>query len=147
MAKLPQEVIDALRTQFRMEEYRNSKRNKETKKYIELFIRFFNEHATEWIRTKEIYSALVKPDIIPYTSQVTRLLSELTDIGIIERREETRIKGTRGSPPVYYLLRSRVPEEIDTELLNYKLKLDIAIELLKEAGINPAEIDKRIREL
>lgn len=155
MVELPHDLVDNLRTQFQVEEYIKTRRSEETKKYVNIFIRFFNEHGTEWIRAKEIYSTLISPSIIPYTSQVTRLLSELTEIGLIERKEDPRVKGTRGSPPVYYRLPVRVPEtilmsreELETELLDYKLRLSFAKEIILELGKNPdEEIEKRIREI
>ena len=125
--------------------YIRTRRSEETKNYATIFIRFFIEQGTDWIRAKDIYTALVSPSIIPYTSQVTRMLSELSELGILERREEPRVKGTRGSPPVYYRLPVVLSDVTFISKKELKIRLDIAIKLLQEAGINPDEIENKVR--
>jgi len=154
MVEFPPELTEYIRIQIQAEEYIRTRRSEETKNYATVFIRFFIEQGTDWIRAKDIYTALVSPTIIPYTSQVTRMLSELSELGILERREEPRVKGTRGSPPVYYRLPvvlsdvAFIPKkELETELSTCRLRLGIAIKLLQEAGINPDKIEKKVREL
>lgn len=156
MVELPKHLVDNLRVHFQVEEYIKTRRSEETKKYANIFIRFLNENATEWMRAKDIYSALVSPANIPYTSQVTRMLADLTEIRFLERREDPRVKGTRGSPPVYYRVPICVPEsifmsreELEDKILHLECELKITKDMLREAGVQniKEEIEKRVREL
>jgi hypothetical protein len=127
------------------------------------------------VRAKVLQDALV-PGKIPYSGLYYRLLKEMVETGIITKEIGEREPGKKGKKPTFYRLKSNnllflhdtlsslhkeredlltqppaalveIIEELTREKLELELRLDIAIKLLQEAGINPEEIEKRIREM
>jgi len=156
-----------------------SRRLESTREYSKRIIEFLRSNTTSensgWVRTKDLKEAIV-PQIIPNDSSFFKLLEDMEQYQVIEKKTFKKEIPSKGRSPTYYRLKSnnllsfqgdlsrlhkereellsQSPEElvnrigeITIEKLELELRLDIAIKLLQEAGITPDEIEKEVREL
>jgi len=63
----------------------------------------YNPLAPGWVRSKELYSALVETKIIPHSTQFFRIIRELSNLKIVETTIDTTYTG-KGKKPIYYRL-------------------------------------------
>jgi hypothetical protein len=111
-----------------------------------------------WVRSRDLFNALVETNEIPYGTQFWRILEQLNDLKIIEKEVRSELAYGKKRPPVFYRIPLTYPgawfsskEELIKELTdsileqkNIDIKLVAAIHLLKECHINNPLYDPKL---
>lgn len=95
-----------------LQKFLKSRKSEETKKYVQIIISYLSEQRGEhnkkiprWVQSRDFIVAMVDGGKIPNGSTFYKLLKDLVDAGLIERKKGLNKTPKPGRPPVFY----RVP--------------------------------------
>jgi len=95
-----------------LQKFLKSRKSEETKKYVQIIMNYLSEQRGEqnkkisrWVQSRDFIVAMVDSGKIPNSSTFYKLLKDLVDAGLIERKKGLNKKSKPGRPPVFY----RVP--------------------------------------
>jgi len=140
---------EAVKDAAKIQEHLDARRNQETRRYTILILNSL-ERSGEWVSVRDLVNEMV-PEHIPNESTFFRLLKDLYNEKIIDRKEDPTVI-RRGKAPVYYKLIVSLPWIREDQLIpgpgpdpiaRRYAELAIAKDLLRECGIDP---DVAIRE-
>jgi len=148
-----------------LEKFLKTRKGVETKAYVQIILSYLTEKmdvkTQGWVRSRDLVSDLVSSNKIPNTSTFYKLLSDLTDAHLIDRKTGEKEKPGPGAAPVYYrasiaflpmqfMTRDELLEELNKatwDNSNLAIRLGAARELLRKCheGEEDYDAEKAIR--